>query len=76
MHSTVMNAGTFLYAVCLSKTWMSRWTACSSSLEMTSNNRGAADVVPTFQRVVERLEEWADENFTQLKDKVHVRRKT
>lgn len=46
---------------------------------MASNSRGAADVVPAFQRAVERLAECADKNFTQFEDKsqaVHVGRKT
>lgn len=47
---------------------------------MASDNRGTDDVLPAFQRVVERLEERADRNLTRFnKDKcqaVRVGKKT
>lgn len=47
---------------------------------MAANSRGTADVLPTFQRVVERQEERTDRSLTQFsKNKsqaVHAGRKT
>lgn len=56
----------------LSVPWSRQWSARSSSLQMTPNNEGPADMLEgraAVQRDPSRLEKWAENNFVKFSKK-------